>query len=246
MQCPPRPSGIGLRGFSLLEVLASLVIVSVALAALTPVLALMGYRRVQSERVEVAAQLAQGEVDKIRALLDTQNPGGTPPDGYTLADIPPDGADFDQPYADIDGPLNKPVTPNLPEVQGDSWVKLVEVTPAGSTNVPEEYIVQSFREEGSPCLDDNGDPLPEPCSFRMGVRVYHRFSFEQTPGGAPIGDLNAGDNRVASSGNTSLANTDTWLRPLTVIEAEINQGADLAQICRALADDPDTRCSAFD
>ncbi|MFS8888035.1 prepilin-type N-terminal cleavage/methylation domain-containing protein, partial [Synechococcus sp. R55.1] len=60
------------EGFTLIEVLASVVIVALAMAALAPALTLIAYRRAMTERIEVANQLARAEVDRIRTLVDLE------------------------------------------------------------------------------------------------------------------------------------------------------------------------------
>ena len=73
------------RGFTLIEVLASLAIVSIALAALAPSVAVAVLGRLQSQRVEVATQLAIGELDRFRATMDL---GSEPLDSRTPLPIP--------------------------------------------------------------------------------------------------------------------------------------------------------------
>jgi prepilin-type N-terminal cleavage/methylation domain-containing protein len=60
------------EGFTLIEVLASVVLVALAMAALAPTLTVIAYRRAMSERVELANRLAQEEVDRIRTLVDIE------------------------------------------------------------------------------------------------------------------------------------------------------------------------------
>lgn len=70
-------------GFSLVEVLASLVIVFAALAALSPSIILAAATRVHTQRVEAATNLAYQALDDARATLDRG------PETYALTDIPP-------------------------------------------------------------------------------------------------------------------------------------------------------------
>ncbi|MEO1131488.1 MAG: prepilin-type N-terminal cleavage/methylation domain-containing protein [Cyanobacteria bacterium J06639_1] len=70
------------RGFALLEVLASVVIVLVALAALSPTLVIAAATRIQSRRIEAATNLAYQELDRARQVLD-RGPGN-----YAAADLP--------------------------------------------------------------------------------------------------------------------------------------------------------------
>ncbi|MEM6445532.1 MAG: prepilin-type N-terminal cleavage/methylation domain-containing protein [Cyanobacteria bacterium J06642_2] len=70
-------------GFSLVEVLASLVIVLIALAALSPSIILAAATRIHTQRIEAATNLAYEALDDARATLDRG------PETYTATDIPP-------------------------------------------------------------------------------------------------------------------------------------------------------------
>lgn len=76
-------------GFSLMEVLASLVIVFIALAALTPSLILAAATRVHTQRIENATNLAYQQLDGTRAILERG--AGT----YASGDLPSVESSFD-------------------------------------------------------------------------------------------------------------------------------------------------------
>lgn len=233
------------EGFSLIEVIVSLLIVSVALAALAPALALAAYRRVLSERIEIGSQLAQGEIDRVRALVDQCTQAGCP---FLKDDLPPDGADFFQPYSGISAPPSIPAVLNVPTTLGGSDVTLVESVGSGLTSgSQDEYVLQTYRNTGAPCVDDrnniiydaNGDILP--CSFEMGVRVYHRRSFD----GSGVAYAGMDSYREPVTAFASFATEGARLRPVAVVEASISQAATLGDLCRALATNPATECDSF-
>ncbi|NJK63545.1 MAG: prepilin-type N-terminal cleavage/methylation domain-containing protein [Synechococcaceae cyanobacterium SM2_3_1] len=246
MQFQRKPLSLREKGFNLIEVIVSLLIVSIALAALAPALALAAYRRVLAERIEVGTQLAQGEIDRIRSLVDECNQDGCP----FLADdaLSPATADFSQPFANVSAPTGLPSNVGLPQVIGSSTVSLLEVEGSGlATGQPEEYVIQTFRDNGAPCVDDrnnilydgNGDILP--CSFQMGVRVYHRRSFDAT--GLPFPDMDLYRDPVTAS--ATFARQGSRLRPVAVVEASISQASTLGDLCRALATNAATQCDSF-
>ncbi|MEN9224932.1 MAG: hypothetical protein Q6M54_05615, partial [Thermostichus sp. DRC_bins_24] len=110
---------------------------------------------------------------------------------------------------------------------------------------PEEYVIQSFRNRGSDCVNrrDNTVIVGVPCTFLMGVRVYHRFSFDQ-------GSRQAlpGLRTETVSANQNLANADVWLYPMASSIVEINLAADLGDVCRgilATTANPTNDCDAF-
>ncbi|MEN9252142.1 MAG: prepilin-type N-terminal cleavage/methylation domain-containing protein [Thermostichales cyanobacterium HHBFW_bins_127] len=91
-------------GFTLVEVLAALAIVSIALAALAPSVAVAVLSRLQSQRIEVATQLAIGELDRFRTAMDM---GSEPLDNRTPMPTPDPAATpatFQTPIPSLNGP----------------------------------------------------------------------------------------------------------------------------------------------
>jgi prepilin-type N-terminal cleavage/methylation domain-containing protein len=225
------------EGFTLIEVLASVVLVALAMAALAPTLMVIAYRRAMSERVELANRLAQEEVDRIRTLVDIElaaNPRAFQ-DPAQLARLPKVGAN---PLANTPPPTNM-------DTEGDNYsIRVARVQVPGRN--PEEYVIQTFRDAGAPCIDRRENRVIEevPCSFRMGVRVYHRFSFDpNTRRALP------GLRTEVVSANQNLANANVWLFPLATSFVEVNPAANLGDVCRQIAiargENPNQRCRAF-
>ncbi|MEN9232051.1 MAG: prepilin-type N-terminal cleavage/methylation domain-containing protein [Thermostichus sp. DG02_5_bins_236] len=223
-------------GFSLIEVLASVIIVAIAMAALAPALTLVAYRRAMSERVEVANQLAQAEVDRIRTLVDLElaaNPIAFQ-DPIQLARLPKIGAD----------PLDSTPPPASMDTDGGNYsIRLAQIQLPGRN--PEEYVIQSFRNAGDDCIDrrTNTRIAGVPCTFLMGVRAYHRFSFDQ-------GSRQAlpGLQTTSVSANQNLADANVWLFPMASSLVEINLAASLGDVCRgvlATTANPTNNCDAF-
>ena len=225
------------EGFTLIEVLASVVLVALAMAALAPTLTVIAYRRAMSERVELANRLAQEEVDRIRTLVDIElaaNPRAFQ-DRAQLARLPNVGAN---PLANTPPPTNM-------DTEGNNYsIRVARVQVPGRN--PEEYVIQTFRDAGAPCIDRRERRVIQgvPCSFRMGVRVYHRFSFDPTTRQALPG---LGTELASASQN--LANADVWLFPMATSFVEINPAANLGDVCRQIAiargENPIERCRAF-
>ena len=232
------------EGFTLIEVLASVVLVALAMAALAPTLTVIAYRRAMSERVELANRLAQEEVDRIRTLVDIElaaNPRAfQDPDQLArlLARLPKVGANL---------LANTPPPTNM-DTEGDNYsIRVARVQVPGRN--PEEYVIQTFRDAGAPCIDRRENRVIQgvPCSFLMGVRVYHRFSFDPNTRRALPG-LRA----EVVSANQNLANADVWLFPLATSFVEVNPAANLGDVCRAILADvqarggiPTNNCNAF-
>jgi prepilin-type N-terminal cleavage/methylation domain-containing protein len=228
------------EGFTLIEVLASVVLVALAMAALAPTLTVIAYRRAMSERVELANRLAQEEVDRIRTLVDIElaaNPRAFQ-DPAQLARLPRVGAN----------PLANTPPPTDMDTDGNNYsIRVARVQVPGRN--PEEYVIQTFRDMGGECIDRRNNTVISgvPCSFRMGVRVYHRFSFDPNTRRALPG-LRA----EVVSANQNLANADVWLFPLATSFVEVNPAANLGDVCRAILADvqarggiPTNNCNAF-
>jgi prepilin-type N-terminal cleavage/methylation domain-containing protein len=225
------------EGFTLIEVLASVVLVALAMAALAPTLTVIAYRRAMSERVELANRLAQEEVDRIRTLVDIElaaNPRAFQ-DPAQLARLPRVGAN---PLANTPPPTNM-------DTEGANYsIRVAQVQVPGRN--PEEYVIQTFRDAGAPCIDRRENRVIQgvPCSFHMGVRVYHRFSFDpNTRRALP------GLRTEVVSANQNLANANVWLFPLATSFVEVNPAANLGDVCRqiaiAIGENPNQRCRAF-
>ncbi|MFT0796283.1 prepilin-type N-terminal cleavage/methylation domain-containing protein, partial [Synechococcus sp. H70.1] len=202
------------EGFTLIEVLSSVVIVALAMAALAPTLTVIAYRRAMSERVELANRLAQEEVDRIRTLVDIELSAA--PKAFEVARLPKVGAN---PLVDTPPPDQMPADANDGNyTHKDNYsLRLAQVQVPGRN--PEEYVIQAFRDEGAPCIDRRENRVIQevPCSFRLGVRVYHRFSFDpNTRRALP------GLRTELVSANQNLANADVWLFPLATSFVEIN------------------------
>lgn len=233
------------EGFTLIEVLASVIIVALAMTALAPALTLVAYRRAMSERVELANRLAQEEVDRIRTLVDIELSAAPKAfqDPAQRDRLPRVGED---PLANTPPPDEMPADANAGNyTHKDNYsLRLAQVQVPGRN--PEEYVIQTFRDEGAPCIDRRENRVIQgvPCSFRLGVRVYHRFSFDPDTRQALPG---LGTELV--SANQNLANADVWLFPMATSFVEINPAANLGDVCRQIAiargENPIERCRAF-
>jgi len=126
-------------------------------------------------------------------------------------------------------------------------IRLAEVQVPGRN--PEVYVIQTFRDRGGECIDRGSRTIIAgvPCSFMMGVRVYHRFSFNpNTRQALP------GLRTETVSANQNLANADVWLFPMASSIVEVNLAANLGYVCRAILADvqargeiPTNNCNAF-
>ncbi|MGK7890370.1 MAG: prepilin-type N-terminal cleavage/methylation domain-containing protein [Leptolyngbyaceae cyanobacterium] len=175
------------QGLTLIESLVAVVMIGVAISATLPPLFVATATRVQNRRVEQAMQLAQGEVDRVRTLVEqTQetNVDLLPQNAATLNDGDP-AQDYE---AAINVATDRLISPN-PSTQcyKPYMVKVdpfnpnsaeVPAFPAADTLIPvdidgqtddngacdAEFLMQVFRVDA---------PNTQPGTyFELGVRVY--------------------------------------------------------------------------
>ena len=222
------------QGLSLLEVIASVLIVTIALTAITPAITLAVLSRLHSERVETGNFLAQQEIERIRSLVDKGSAA------YTTTDLPaiPGTADFSLPYAGVLGPGSLTATgvgdilcwdQNNPDTLIDC-----STVPPGDFGENVSYVVQLFRDQGQPCLQPPPTVTPfadnRPCVFSVGVRVYFYQAFQGT---VTVGDDIAFAEPVgalATSGSFSAVKQS----PLAALYTEViaSETYSLRDLCR--------------
>ncbi|UCJ11198.1 MAG: type II secretion system GspH family protein [Phormidium sp. PBR-2020] len=164
------------QGLTLIEGLVAILIISAVTTAITPMMFLSVATRVQNRRAEQAVQLAHGQIDQVRVLIDQglnseevierQLPPLVP-DVQSVRDVgPPTGAGNRILSTNSSCPNR---LPDLGTLSGYQEAFPVDV----SGDCETEFYVQIFRtNEVTAIRPDTG--LPVPIVFRMGVRVYYR------------------------------------------------------------------------
>lgn len=153
-------------GLTILEALVAIIMIAIVGAMITPPIILAVATRLQNQRTQQAYQLAQGEVDRVRGLVDN---GEHTPDNLPAAigNGPLDG--IDPPTGAIDGLQS--VNGDEDSYQGDAIAANaalpVDVTGDGNAN----FLVQTFRTNGVTSASEAGG-LNRPTSFSVAVRVY--------------------------------------------------------------------------
>jgi prepilin-type N-terminal cleavage/methylation domain-containing protein len=194
LSTPPTQSG-----FTLIEALLAIIIVSVLLVAIAPVIALSVATRVQARRVEQATQAARTYIDGVRSgqieipkarkrLVEVTTNPITGKSRFT-----PKREDF----ADVDAPTTLPncntTKPSYPYCQNTIQASLYCVDLDGdgcSTGSSKDFVVQAFRSATSLTGDDGSN------GYLLGVRVYRAKGFD----GADTlkTTLNTGGSKVAT------------------------------------------------
>jgi len=168
------------RGLTLIEGLIAIVIVSITLVSITPPIFWATGTRIQNRRAEQALQLAQGEIDRVRTLVDQ---------GQATIDLLPPIAvgvanirlvnNVAAPTIPKDGNVISvnPLCTNKDDGKApDSPTKYLQVNtdpnPENSNDCKANFLIQTFRSTG---FDENGivpAGTTAPAGFVMGVRVY--------------------------------------------------------------------------
>ncbi|MBO9998819.1 MAG: type II secretion system protein [Cyanobacteria bacterium SID2] len=158
-------------GLTLVEGLVAILVVSAVTVSLTPAIFLAVATRVQNRRAEQAIQLAHGQIDQVRVLIEqgiqadtvTQLPFDVG-ESTDLTQIASPSSAFDKLQSTNfecsvydRAPTQVPVESALPvDVNGDC---------------EEDFFVQTFRANDQTVSDD-GQEIP--IIFDMGVRVYYK------------------------------------------------------------------------
>lgn len=182
------------QGLTLLEVIASIVLISVILVAVAPPLLLSTATRVKMRRVSQAQSIAQDEVNRVQGIMARSRDENLPTDEDGNFVGLPDVTNVD----DLD---------DVAAPDSDSNLREVDVNGDGDA----DFLVQTFRDQGADFTQGNASG--EPAIFRMGVRVYSILAED---------DLEAGNletDRISLQMTTGLKDQNT--QPMAVLVAEV-------------------------
>lgn len=150
------------QGLTLLEVMASMVMISVILVAMAPPLLLSAATRVKMRRASQAQLIAQEEVNRVQGVMARSRDEKLPTDP---ADCDPTESDCT--YVGLpETILDDDTLEAFAAPDSSSEVEKIDVDDDGNP----DFFVQTFREEGA--VFTAGNRTCEPAIFRMGVRVY--------------------------------------------------------------------------
>ncbi len=231
----------GEQGLTLIECLVAIVIVTLTILAITPPIMLATGTRIQSRRAEQANQIAQGEIDRIRFLVERG--------GYTLNELP-DSTGNRNPLTNVpvatvpptgtpsaSSPLQSPAR-TCPGVADTARYPFRTPTLMPRTNLVQvdvngdcipEYVMQVFRNDGPPLP---GNPPPPPLTFDVGVRVYPYFPGQPFP---PLLQERASLIAGTSTRDRQAGNAQKPLAVLFSTMARNDQSRSLGQICNQQA-----------
>lgn len=203
-------------GFTLIESLVAMIVISITLVAIVPPIFWATGTRVQNRRAEQALAIAQGELDRVRGVLERS-------DAPLSANLPPQVTKAE--FASYRGPnpkspwLNK-MRSTVPQFNtAETATDGVQFPASADTYIPvdtdgdgkADFMVQSFRDPGTcvvnPCV------APEtPRIFAMKVRVYSAIAI-----GSELANLET--QKAALIGTTGTGQARN--RPLAVLSSQV-------------------------
>jgi prepilin-type N-terminal cleavage/methylation domain-containing protein len=200
------------EGLTLMECLVAIVVIAITVAAIGPMLVFTVATRVQNQKTEQALQLAQGEIDKVRLVVDQGGDYGGKLRGLSLIAAPSSistATAVAAPTAFITSiPSTTTVTTNA---------KLIDTDGDGDN----DFAIQLFRTRGIELPSQTvGVTASTPVVFDVGVRVY---------------DARANTASLVAS-TVSLTFTSgegtRGRRPLAVLYGQIAQGDRDGSLCQ--------------
>ena len=208
---PTHPGRHSDRGLTLIEGLVAILIVSAVTTAITPMIFLSVATRIQNRRAEQAIQLAHGQIDEVRVLVE-RGIG----DEEEIAQLPRlvEGDITAREVGPPDSEFNRLLSTNFDcsqpfELGNVSEDQAFRVDVNGDCET--DFFVQTFRtRQVTVSRNDVDEPIP--IIFEMGVRVYYR--------NADFGNL---ETEEASLVMTSGEGQQTT-RPLATLYTVMSQG----------------------
>ena len=210
-------------GFTLIESLVAIVVISVTLVAITPPIFWATGTRVQNRRAEQALALAQGEIDRVRAEIER---GGS----ITPSDLPASVgatnlmANYEGPAPGAFWSKMRSVRPeyNTAETVIDSQRfpaanQYLRVDTDGVEDADEtrraEFFVQVFRDTGV-CDENPCSSTAVPRIFSVTVRVYSAIAKDST-------EPKLKNTRASLTGTTGTKQAKD--RPLAILTSEVSR-----------------------
>jgi prepilin-type N-terminal cleavage/methylation domain-containing protein len=202
-------------GFTIVESLVALIVVSILLAAIAPVITLSVATRLQSRRVELASQATRAYIDGVRtgnieAPLDT----GSTSTNLSEFNAPTTSGSFSCDANSYCTTTSTSTTPtNLYCIDFDNLVIPPASSPQCESSSLTDMVVQAFRY--NPTSDSTADD-----GYALGIRVYRADAFKLS---TTLSRNNSNDNNEKVTQNTFTGGAGQRTSPLVEMTTEINE-----------------------
>jgi prepilin-type N-terminal cleavage/methylation domain-containing protein len=191
------------RGLTLLECLVAISVIGLSSGIIAPVMVFSVATRVQSQKAEKALQLAQAEVDSIRAAVER-------------------GGDYNTSF--LSGYPTTPkteatISTTLPPTSAQATLSSTDEKVAKKVNIDNDpapdFVIQAFRTTG---VSAAGVPV----AFKVGVRVYDYNAFQRN---------SASMQTESASLSMTSGEGQRGRRPLAVLYSDIVQSDRNLSLC---------------
>jgi type II secretory pathway pseudopilin PulG len=229
------------QGLTLIEGLLAIVIIAITVVSITPPVFWAVASRVQTQRAEQALKIAQGEIDRVRTLVERDETANAQFTDNLLPPFPANATETDvrnQNSGKFPGAPSKPKSASQVRSIRDCGTGANDDGKASSTangfdefiqvdtngDCAADYLVQTFRSQG---LDEAGNQFrgqteQKLAAFVMGVRVYAAIA-------RPA--LTSGKGRTEPASLKGTNGVGNQLdRPLAVMYSTIIRSADSANL----------------
>jgi len=203
-------------GFTIIESLVAIIVVTILMIGLAPVITLSVATRVQASRVEQATQAARSYLDGVRTGAISFGPTDDEDEEGTHDAITEDTAgDADDNLNEVPAPTK--ATPNCADnqycrqpTQNDAVFYCVDGDKDGQCNSFQDFIIQAFGKIPT----QGGDPNRVYPSYKLGVRVYRADAFTSDI----TQDFDKDDTQSSFTGGIGLSSTQA---PLVIMSTEV-------------------------
>lgn len=194
-------------GLTLLECLVAIAVISITSALIAPVVVISVATRVQSQTAEQALQVAQGEIDNVRSVVERSG-------DYTSDDLGIASVTTTTVATDVAAPATTAADYDLTNA---TVAKTIDVDRDGDP----DFAVQTFRTQGR--ADSDGRPI----AFEIGSRVYTYQAVNDNA--ANLEDPPTGGARLALTSSTGEGMDDQ--RPVAVLYSRIVKSDETDSLC---------------
>jgi len=213
---PKNKVGSAEAGLTLIESLVALVVIAVTTASITPMLIFSVATRVQNQKTEQALQLAQGELDKVRLVVEQGGDYGGRLTDIGLVAVATSTAST---ITTVSAPTRFVAT--LADVANATDARVIDTDGDGDN----DFAIQLFRNTGIEVNSQTpGITASTPVVFNVGTRVYD-IRAEALASEGKLSTDEANLQFTSGEGGRSR-------RPLAVLYGQISQGDRDGGLCQ--------------
>lgn len=217
-------------GFTIIESLVAMVVVSLLMAAIAPVIILSVSTRVQAKRIESATDAAKSYIDGVRSGVITAPNSPITDNSTKIADYdPPDVTSGSLTCGAGTGYCSLPAN-NLYCVSIDGNA----CTPTNANN----FVIQAIRlNSATETIGGTPTNITDPAKgYQLGIRVYRANGFSND---GNLKRAKEGDKQATFTGGLGDRKT-----PLVEMTTEITKGVTFSDFCQRLQQtNPQSTCS---